>query len=215
MAKRSSSGGPLRRRLLLRTAPPLAAAGLAAALLAGGGGNAAAGTAPAPQFGALASTAPSGLPLVDPEQPRSAGEPAGPTFPAQRPEGASDWPVAESIRRLTLSEPGLQAWIARSSAGGVCVLLYDGVPVEGVAALDVGCSPPEGDVRGATVEVSDIPGMPGKVITAGVVPDGITAVSEVLADGSTARSAVSGNAWARVAGQPAAAGEQPTEITGG
>jgi hypothetical protein len=214
MARRSSSGGPLRRRLL-RAGPPLAAAGLTAALLAGGGGNAAAGTAPAPQFRALASSAPSGLPLVDPEEPRSGREPAGPTFPAQRPEGASDWPVAESIRRLPLSEGRLQAWIARSSAGGVCVLLYDGVPVAGVAALDVGCSPPEGDAHGATVEVSDIPGMPGKVIAAGVVPDGVTAVSEVLADGSTARSAVSGNAWARVAEQPAAAGEQPTEITGG
>lgn len=214
MPQRSPSGAPLRRRLLLRAGPPLAAAGLAAALLAGSGGNAAAGTAPAPQFAALASTAPSGLPLVDPHEPRSAGE-TGPTFPAQPPEGASDWPVADSIRRLTLEEPGLQAWIARSSAGGVCVLLYDGVPVEGVAALDVGCSAPEGDSHGAAVEVSDIPGMPGKVIAAGVVPDGVAAVSEVLADGSTARSAVSGNAWARVADQPAAAGEQPTEITGG
>ncbi|HEX9481012.1 MAG TPA: hypothetical protein VF927_02815, partial [Solirubrobacteraceae bacterium] len=95
-------------------------------MLAGSGGNAAAGTASAPQFAALASTAPSGLPLVDPNAARSAGE-AGPTFPAQPPEGASDWPVADSIRRLTLEEPGLQAWIARSSAGGVCVLLYDGV----------------------------------------------------------------------------------------
>jgi hypothetical protein len=201
--------------VLLRAGPPLAAAALATALLAGSGGNAAAGTAPAPQFAALASSAPSGLPLVDPEEARSAGEPVGPTFPAQPPAGTSDWPVAESIRRLTLGEPGLQAWIARSSAGGVCVLLYDGVPVEGVAALDVGCSPPEGDAQGATVEVSDIPGMPGKVIAAGVVPDGVTAVSETLADGSTASSAVSGNAWARVAGQPAAAGEQPTEIRGG
>jgi hypothetical protein len=215
MAQRSPSRKHLRRRLLLRAGPLLAAAGLTAALLAGSGGNAAAGTAPAPQFAALASTAPSGLPLVDPQEPRSAGEPAEPSFPAQRPEGASDWPVADSIRRVTLGEPGLRAWIARSSAGGVCVLLYDGVPVEGVAALDVGCSAPEGDGHGATVEVSDIPGMPGKVIAAGVVPDGVTAVSEVLADGSTARSAVSGNAWARVAPQPAAAGEQPTETTGG
>jgi hypothetical protein len=199
---------------LLRGGPLLAAAGLTAALLVGSGGNAAAGTAPAPQFAALASTVPSGLPLVDPHAPRSAGE-TGPTFPVQPPEGASDWPVADSIRRLTLEEPGLQAWIARSSAGGICVLLYDGVPVEGVAALDVGCSAPEGGSHGAAVEVSDIPGIPGKVIAAGVVPDGVTAVSEKLADGSTASSAVSGNAWARVAEQPAAAGEQPTEITGG
>ena len=105
--------------------------GPAAALLAGGGGDAVAGTAPAPQYAALASTEPSGLPLVDPHRTRTAGEPVGPTFPAQAPEGATDWPVAESIRRVALDQPDLQAWIARASAGGVCVLLYDGAPVHG------------------------------------------------------------------------------------
>jgi hypothetical protein len=113
-----------------------------------------------------------------------------------------------------MSEPGLSAWIARAEGGGICVLLYDGRSAEGVSAIDMGCSSPEGAARGASVEVSEIPGMPGKVIAAGVVPDGVTAVSEVMADGSTATSAVSGNAWARIADQPAATGEQPNEITG-
>jgi hypothetical protein len=204
-----------RRRLLLRAGPPLAGAGLAAALLAGGGASAGASTAPAPSYAALASTAPSGLPLVESHHERRAGDPVGPTFPAQPPEGATGWPVASSIRRLSLSEPGLTAWIARAADGGVCVLLYDGEPVEGVSAIDMGCSAPDGVARGAAVEVSEIPGMPGKTIAAGVVPDGVTSVSEVMADGSTATSAVSGNAWARIADQPAAAGEQPTENRGG
>jgi hypothetical protein len=191
------------------------AAALATALLAGGGARAGASGASAPSYAALESTAPSRLPLVESHRQRQAGDPVGPTFPAQPPEGATGWPVASSIRRLSLSEPGLSAWIARAADGGVCVLLYDGHPVEGVSALDVGCSPPEGVSRGASVEVSEIPGMPGKTIAAGVVPDGVTSVSEVMADGSTETSPVSGNAWARIADQPAGAGEQPTENRGG
>ena len=64
MAKQSRSRGHLRARLLLRAGPPLVAAGLAAALLAGGGSDAVAGTAPAPQYAALAGTEPSGLCLL-------------------------------------------------------------------------------------------------------------------------------------------------------
>lgn len=94
------------------------------------------------------------------------------------------------------------------------MLLYDGLPVHGVAALDIGCSTP-GGARGADVEVSEIPGSPGETIAAGVVPDGVSSVSETMADGSTATSAVAGNAWARVSDVPAAPDEQPTETIGG
>jgi hypothetical protein len=215
MGPRSLRGSLPRRRLLLRAGAPLLGAGLAAVLLTGGGSSAGASSASAPSYAALASTEPSGLPLVESHHPHRAGDPVGPTFPAQPPEGATGWPLASSIRRLSLSEPGLTAWIARAVNGGVCVLLYDGEPVEGVSAIDMGCSAPEGAARGAGVEVSEIPGMPGKTIAAGVVPDGVTSVSEVMADGSTATSAVSGNAWVRIADQPAAAGEQPTESRGG
>ncbi len=143
--------------------------------------------------------------------PRRLGSPqaATPSFPAQPPAGSSGWPVASTIRRLSLTAPGLSAWIARSSEGGICVLLYDGQPVHGVAALDIGCSTPEGLTRGAEVEVSEIPGLPGETIAAGVVPDGVSSVSQTMADGSTARSTVSGNAWARISAVPAAPGEQP------
>jgi hypothetical protein len=215
MGPSSRKGRLPRRHLLLRAGPPLIAAGLASALLSGGGSNAVASIAPAPSYAALESTEASGLPVVEPTDRQRPGDPVGPTFPAQPPDGATGWPVPGSIRRLSLSEPGLSAWIARGSEGGVCVLLYDGRPVEGVSAIDMACSAPDGLSRGASVEVGEIPGMPGKTVAAGVVPDGVTSVSEVMADGTTVTSPVSGNAWARIADEPAAAGEQPTESRGG
>jgi hypothetical protein len=217
MRPRSRIGGSVGRRLLLGVCPAaiLAVAAILVALFTGGGASAGASVAAAPSFSALSSTAPSGLPLVQSHSLYKAGDPTGPTFPAAVPAGAENWPVPSSIRKLTLDVPGLSAWIARSTAGGVCVLLSDGVPVNGVSALAVGCSPPGDDSRGAAVEVTQIPGMPGKAIAAGVVPDGVVEVSERMADGSTASSTVAGDAWARVSDSTAAAGEQPTEITGG
>ena len=200
--------------MALRAAPLLAAAA-AAGLLVTGGGSAGASGGAAPVYSALASEGPTGLTLVSGHHLHMAGEAAAPSFPAQPPAGAENWPVASSIRRLALSDSSMSAWIARSSEGGVCVLVYDGVPVDGVAAVYAGCSSAEALTRGASVEIDEIPGMPGETIAAGVVPDGVTGVSERLADGSTATSAVSGNAWLRVGSEPAAPDEQPTEITGG
>ena len=94
-------------------------------------------------------------------------------------------------------------------------MLYDGQRVDGVAAVDVSCSSPEGFGDGASIEVSEIPGMPGRVIEAGVVPDGVTRVRTALADGSSATSTVSGNAWTRSSSEPPAPGSEPTAITGG
>jgi hypothetical protein len=193
---------------------PAGAAAVVAALLTAGGGSAGANVAPAPVYSALSSTAPTGL-VLGASGDRSADAPAVPTFPATPPEGATAWPVASSIRRLSLPGSDMSAWIARSTAGGICVLLYDGVPVRGVAAVYAGCSAAGAAARGTSIEVDEIPGLPGETIAAGVVPDGVQAVSEQLADGSTAVTAVSDNAWLRVGSQPAAPGEEPTEITGG
>lgn len=215
MASRERPRRRSHRRLLLPGGPLLAAAGLLAALLAGGGSSAGASPASAPSYTALASTEPSGLAIVQEPAPLGSPQAATPSFPAQPPAGSSGWPVASTIRRLSLTAPGLSAWIARSSEGGICVLLYDGQPVHGVAALDIGCSTPEGLTRGAEVEVSEIPGLPGETIAAGVVPDGVSSVSQTMADGSTVRSTVSGNAWARISAVPAAPGEQPNETIGG
>jgi hypothetical protein len=210
-------------RLLLRprnlaTFGALGALALAAALLFGGHG-ATAGASPATvasaSYAALASDEPSGLPLVASHSEAATGK-SGPTWPAQPPQGASaSWPLASSIRRLSLGVPGLSAWIATSIEGGVCVLLYDAAQVGDNAAVYVGCSAEGRLDRGASVEVSDIPGKPGEVIAAGVVPDGVTSVGFTMADGSTDTVPVRDNAWARVGDQPAAAGASPTLTTGG
>jgi len=202
--------------LLLPVAPALLAVGFAVASLAGGGAPAAAAPAAPPAYGALEGPAePTGLTLVDPHSggPSPTG---GPTWPASPPPSTGgSWPVTSSIRRLKPATSGLQAWIARSAAGGVCVMLYDGQRVEGVAAVDMSCSTPEGFGGGASIEVSEIPGMPGRVIESGVVPDGVTAMRIPLADGSSTTQTVSGNAWARSGSEPPAPGSEPTAITGG
>jgi hypothetical protein len=202
------------RRSLLPVAPALAAAGLAVASLAGGGAPARATPEAPPSYAALAAPAePTGLALVDPH---AAEAPAtgGPTWPASPPVGTGgSWPVTATIRRLKMS--GVQAWIARSAAGGVCLMLYDGRRVEGVAAVDVSCSSAEAFGDGASIEVAEIPGMPGRVIEAGVVPDGVTAVRTALADGTSATTAVTGNAWTRSGSEPPAPGSEPTAITRG
>ncbi len=212
----SRTTGPRRRLrpswLLPRVAAPAAAAGVGALLLSTGG--AAAGAAPqaAPAYAALGGTEPTGLTLVTP----GSAPVSGPTWPVSPPAVTGGaWPVTSSIRRLKLATPGVSAWIARSQAGGVCVLVYDGRQVQGVAAVGASCAAPERLGAGASLAVEEIPGEPGRILEAGVEPDGVTAVRTTLADGSTATTAVSGNAWVRSGDEPAAPGSEPTASTGG
>jgi hypothetical protein len=116
---------------------------------------------------------------------------------------------------LKLTVPGVSAWIARSQAGGVCVLFYDGREVRGVGAVGATCSTPEDAGAGASLAIDEIPDEPGRVLEAGVEPDGVTGVRTTLADGSTATTSVTGNAWVRSGGESAAPGSEPTPITGG
>lgn len=200
------------RRLLPWAAPPLALVALAATQL-GEGAPAAATSQPAPRYSALAGSEPTGLTFVDPHATGSPAGASGPTWPASPPEDTGgSWPVTSSIRRVTLSVPGISAWIARSAAGGVCVLVYDGRAADGVG---VTCSTPEGVGAGASLEITELPEQPGRVIEAGVVPDGVTAVRATLADGTSTTMAVSGNAWARSGSEPSAPGSETTAITGG
>lgn len=205
-----------RRRQLVALAAPAGAA-LCVLTLGGGGGASAAASAGTPVgvYQALAGNEPSGLPLVESHTRWTPGSPTGPTWPASPPAGAQTWPVAATIRRLSLPTPGLSGWIARDSAGGVCILLYDGIAVQGVAAVYMGCSADGRTDRGASVEVSEIPGRPGEVIAAGVVPDGVSEVSTLLADGEASSLQVSDNAWSRIGDEPAAAGAETTETRGG
>lgn len=200
----------------------LCAAATAALLLAGHGANsgANAASAAAASYAALDSQEASGLTLVSSHSAApAAGEGAGtphPSWPAQAPEGAGQhWPDATTIRRLTLSVPGLTAWIAASLEGGICVLLYAGEPPDGNAAVYSSCSAEGRLDRGASLDVSGIPGKPGVTIDAGVVPDGVTAVTATLADGGSETLQVQDNAWARESDEPMAAGQAPAWTTGG
>ncbi len=198
--------------LLPRAAAPAAAAGIAAALLSGGGATAGAAPEPAPAYAALGGTEPTGLTLVTPQS----APVAGPSWPASPPAvTGGSWPTTSSIRRLKLSVPGVSAWIARSEAGGVCVLAYDGRPVEGVGSVGATCSTPARFGAGASLEITEIPGEPGRVVEAGVEPDGVTGVRTTLADGSVTTTPVEANAWARSGSQPAAPGSEPIATTGG
>lgn len=207
----------LRHRIALAGGLMMVAIAVLVLLLNGSNGTAVANpSSPYAAYQALSSNEPSGLPLVTSSELRTSSASSGPTWPIDAPEGSGeDWPIASSIRKVSVDQPGLSVWIAKSIGGGVCVLLYDGVPVNGVSAVAGGCSTAEHLDNGATMELSDVPGEPGKVFAAGVVPDGVTAVQSKMADGSTYTAPVSDNAWARVTEVAAESGQTPTQITGG
>jgi hypothetical protein len=95
------------------------------------------------------------------------------------------------------------------------VLVYDGQRVEGVGSVGLTCSTPERFGAGASLEITEIPGQPGRVIEAGVEPDGVTAVRTTLADGSVTSTPVQANAWARSSNEASAPGSEPIATTGG
>lgn len=155
-------------------------------------------------YPALNSNEPTELQLVASHG--SADAASRPTWPLQAPEGAqSAWPLAESIRRLASGSPNMTAWIAKSLGGGVCVLLWAHQPAGDTPSIGYSCSSEsaEGLQRGATTQVSQIPGEPGRVYVAGVVPSTIAAVQATLADGTTQTVAVKEDAWSLEAeGEP-------------
>lgn len=120
-----------------------------------------------------------------------------PTWPLQTPEGAQSWPLAESIRKLSASSPNMTAWIAKSLSGGICVLLWAHQPAGDTPSIGSSCSgETEEDLkRGATTYASEIPGEPGRVFAAGVVPSTVGAIVVTMADGTTKTAAVQENAW--------------------
>lgn len=122
-----------------------------------------------------------------------------PTWPLTAPEAAQGgWPMAESIRPLVTESPNVTAWIAKSLGGGVCVLLWAHQPNGDTPSIGYSCSEEseEGLRRGATTQVSEIPGEPGRVDVAGVVPSTVSAVSVTLADGSSKTVPVQDGGWA-------------------
>jgi hypothetical protein len=149
-------------------------------------------------FPALESTAPTGLALVSSH---SASREAGaedPTWPMEAPDGIQGgWPVAASIRAVSVDVPNVSAWIAKSTGGGICVLLWPHQPAGGVPGVGYSCSTSSEDLsQGATTQLSQLPDSPGKVYVAGVVPSGVESMKVTLADGTTTTVGVSDNAWA-------------------
>lgn len=147
-------------------------------------------------YPALRSNGPTELEFVSSHSAAHEGD--RPTWPLQAPEGTqSDWPLAESIRRLNPQSPNMTAWIAKSLGGGVCVLLWVHQPAGDTPSIGSSCSgETEADLNaGATTQVSEIPGEPGRVFVAGVLPSTVAAVTATLADGTTRTVAVTENTW--------------------
>jgi hypothetical protein len=188
-----------RRRFALVFGMVATAGILSFILLSNSAGSAAKANTPSPYaaYPALNSTEPSGIALIA-QHVRGPGGPTEPTFPAElppEPEAAANFPIASSIRRVTVGVPGVSAWIAKSTASGVCVLVWDGLAKDGIGFA---CSPAGRIDHGATLELPEDPSLPGKVLRVGVVPSGTAAVTTTLADGSTESTPVTGNAWAHV-----------------
>jgi hypothetical protein len=149
-------------------------------------------------YPALESTAPTGLPLVSSH---SASHEAGddsPTWPMEAPEGIqAGWPIAASIRAVSGGAPGMSVWIAKSMGGGICAMLWPHQPEGSVPSVSYSCSTSSEDLgQGATTQVSQLPGSPGIVYVAGVVPSSVGSMKVTLADGSTTTVGVTDNAWA-------------------
>ncbi|HEY2631359.1 MAG TPA: hypothetical protein VGI26_03170 [Solirubrobacteraceae bacterium] len=81
--------------------------------------------------------------------------------------------------------------------GGICVLLWVHQPSGSVPGIGYSCSTSSTELgSGATTEVSQLPGSPGRVFVAGVVPSSVGSMKVTLADGSTRTVAVTDNSWA-------------------
>lgn len=188
---------PRRRRSM--AALTLAAVAVCASVALYRSGTAAHGTPSSEYAGypALQNNAPVELEFVASHSARR--QTNRPTWSLQAPEGAqSSWPLSESIRKLDIqSSPNMTAWIAKSLGGGVCVLLWVHQPAGDIPSIGASCSGETAEeiARGATTEFSEMPGEPGKVFVAGVVPSTVAAVKVTLADGSAETATVAENAW--------------------
>jgi hypothetical protein len=196
---------PQSRALRLLLALTLAASAVPVlVLLFGAGKSAATANSAYADYPALNAAGSTELQLVGSHGSADASQ--RPTWPLSAPAGTQgNWPLAESIRKLEVQSPNMTAWIAKSLSGGICVLLWAHQPDGDIPSIGASCSgeSEEDDQRGATTEVSEVPGEPGAVYVAGVVPSTVSAVAVTLADGSTRTVAVKDNAWsAEVQGAP-------------
>ncbi len=192
------------RALPMSPRPLAAALGIAIAisitfwLLSNEGGNAHASTESSyANYPALASTAPTSLPLVTSHHFYKPGDPIVPTFPATLSSGfGGNVPVPSTIRKVTVGLSDITAWISKSSEGGICVLATDNKVVDHNIGVSFSCAKASQLGQGAAVEISEIPGEPGRTVAVGVAPDDKSTVSDTLPTGAVKTVTVSGNAWA-------------------
>jgi hypothetical protein len=185
----------IRRTILLA----VLVAAIAAACVLAFGSNARGGSAQAspPKYAALETSLGPGITLLD--RPLPVGQlPTGPSFVTSQPAGAPltgpPYPVAASIRPLSVGVPGVAAWIANSSGDGVCVLASAvGAPYY---PLDIACSASGENGGSVTVEVRGVARFGGKNLLVGVVPDGTGSLEYKTTDGAGAHVEVQNNAWA-------------------
>jgi hypothetical protein len=172
-------GAPLSRtKALVICALALAAAGIVVLLFATANGGTARAT---------------GLPVVTQNDysafgAGTAGSASGMTPPSTRAE-TGDRPLAASMTRLVVGNADLDVWLAKSSEGGVCVF----VERRGAKGAGGSCAPAALLRTGATAVVEE---GNGERTIAGVVPDGVSAVTVRFATGDSKTVPVADNGWA-------------------
>lgn len=191
------------RTLLLALAGAAAlAGGLLVALSNGTKPAVASAPDPASVFSSLNSTAPTGLRIVTHSsttvmsvaQAIATAQAQGPGLPATSPVPGNPWPIISTIRKL-VADPttGVDAWIAQSDQGGVCILETD--PTAGIYGMGVSCNQVSDPTKALVGEIGDGSKAPGKMFLLGVVPTGVSSVQTSLVDGTTKALPVNNNAF--------------------
>jgi hypothetical protein len=135
----------------------------------------------------------------------AAGDAAS-SAPPSAAAGLGNGPVPGSMTKLSLGKPNLSVVIARSSEGGVCVF------VERAGAKGVGGSCASASLIGTGAK-AEVLGENGERALAGVVPDGVSAVTVGFAGGGSQTVPVVDNGWAIEEAPASATGT--TDIAGG
>lgn len=118
----------------------------------------------------------------------AAGDASG-SVPPSASAGEGDRPVAGTITKVAVGNPNLNVLVAKSSEGGVCV----SVERRGAKGAGGSCATADLLKTGATAQVHEAN---GEITVAGVVPDGVSAVTVGFADGTSETVPVVDNGWA-------------------
>jgi len=143
-------------------------------------------------YSALDSTAPSGIAIVSSRKEAEAA--TGPVWMGRNSAGAVE-PEIAAARPVAVGVPGLRAWAARSTAGGICILAYASAPPgeSRPGGLGVSCDSNGGWAHGATMEMT-VGG--SKPYLVGLAPNDVSSVTLRLDNGGSTTLPVSHNVYA-------------------